>query len=137
MFERQQLEKILATHGLLATATDDEVRTTLMQAEWHTNDIDAALLVLHENPNAHRTHQDALHQLHRTDERLRPETVKSLLGIDMHVSSSELIRNRRSRAGITIGQIFEIALVSCIFGLLAIVAGMWVMEVGIFHVTKG
>lgn len=134
MFEKAQLEKILATHGLSGQSSDDEIRTALIQAEWHMTDVDAALLVLRDNPNQHRSHQDALHQLYRTDERLRPETVRSLLGIDMQISSEEIVRKkRRSRAGITVGQVIEIALVSCLLGAFAIVASMWYMGVGIFH----
>lgn len=136
MFERSQIEKLLVSHGVNPTAPDEEIRAVLLSAEWHKEDVDAALYVLRENPTARTSHVDALHQVFRTDERLRPETVRSLLGIDMEISSRDVLKSRhRARGTFSITQIVNIALVSVVLAMVTITLIMWYTGSGIFHYT--
>ena len=136
MFERQQIEKLLTIHGTNPTAPDEEIRAVLISAQWNHNDIDAAIYVLRENPNMHNTHRDALHKVYRTDERLQPETIKALLGIDLEITSEELLLNRiRARGKVSVGQFLNIAFVSILLAVVFITFIMWVLKVGMFHQT--
>lgn len=136
MFQRDQIEKLLSLNGVHTTATDDEIKSVLFSARWHKDDVEAAMMVLRENKVTHETHVDSLHKVFRSDDRLRPETVSALLGIEMEVTSDE-ISNKRSqrRAGLTSGQFMSIALVSLTLSVIFVLSSMWFLEMGLFHRT--
>lgn len=136
MFERTQIEKILESHGVTPTAPDEEIKAVLIAAKWNKEDVDTAIYVLRDSPEKQDPHVDALHKLYRTDERLKPETVKALLGIDMEMTSDDIVvSDKRARGGITIKQMLHIAVVSALLGVILLIGAMLTMQVGIFHQT--
>lgn len=133
MFEKQQVERILATHGLSPTSPDDDIRSLLMRIEWHKDDIEAALIVLRENTETNETYMDSLHQVFRRDERLHPETIKSLLGIDVTINALETSERKRKKiVGYSWGQVLNLVVTSLILALVMVIFGMWYMNFGIF-----
>ncbi len=136
MFQRDQIEKLLSLNGVHTTASDDEIKSVLFSARWHKDDVEAAMMVLRENKITHETHVDSLHKVFRSDERLRPETVSALLGIEMEVTSDELTGTRGlPRAGLSSGQFMSIALVSLALSVIFVLSSMWFLEMGFFHRT--
>jgi len=135
MLHRSHIEKFLQINGIKTTAPDEEIKSVLLSAHWHKDDVEAAVLVLRENLNTHKTHVDSLHKVFRTDDRLRPETISSLLGIEMNVTSADISRDRHSRASIGSRQLIIIALSALIGSLLFAMISMWYLEMGIFHQT--
>lgn len=136
MLNRQQVEKVLVLNGVKPTAADEEIRSLLIQARWHEDDVKAALLVLKENVETHETHVDTLHKVFRTDERLQPDTINALLGIDVDLSDTDIEVNReRARGHMTFSQLSQIALVSVALAAISLSLFMWLMKVGPFHQT--
>jgi hypothetical protein len=136
MFQRQDIERFLKINGVSAEDSDEEIKSVLISAQWHKNDVDAAVLVLRENKNDHKTHVDSLHKVFRSDERMSPETVSSLLGIEMNITSDELQRRHsRTKGKIQPSQILLIACMALTLSLIFVFASMRYLEMGLFHKT--
>lgn len=137
MFERQQIEKFLNSHGIDPNLPDEELRVKLISAQWHNDDIDAALYVLRDANFNQQTQQSALRQLHRTDDRLRPETIKALLGIDVDITAREIVHaKRQAQGGWTFGQVLSMFGASLLIGFGLLFVFMWLNHSGPFHFTK-
>lgn len=135
MFERSQLEKLLKVNGVEASAPDDEIKSVLLSARWHKNDVETALLVLRENKISHETHVDSLHKVFRSDDKLRPETISALLGIDVDIPQGSIEAKLGHKRYISMGQILQICAVSVCLSLLFVLGSMWFLEMGIFYPT--
>jgi len=107
-----------------------------VSANWHHDDVETALMVLRENTVSHETHVDTLHKIFRSDERLKPETISSLLGIDMDISSKDIeLKRKLAKGRFTMGLVVQIFLVSLFFAVVIMLSSMWLLEFGIFHQT--
>ncbi len=136
MLERAHIEKLLKMNGVEPTAPDEEIKSVLVSARWHKNDVETALLVLRENTKNHETHVDSLHKVFRSDDYLKPETISALLGIDVDISKDALTGGKkRGRPSISAGQMMQIGLVSLSVSLIFVLASMWYLQMGIFHIT--
>jgi hypothetical protein len=136
MFKRQHIEQLLRLNGVSMEDTDDEIKSVLISAQWHKDDVEAAVLVLRENKNDHKTHVDSLLKVFRTDDRLRPETISSLLGIQMDVTSDEITKRRRVASGnMQPSQILLVAMMALVLSLIFVFASMRYLEMGLFHKT--
>lgn len=136
MFQRDHIERLLKLNGVSTTDSDEEIKSVLISAQWHKDDVEAAFLVLRENVNDHKTHVDSLHKIFRSDERLRPETISSLLGIDMDITSKDIERRHKIDNGtMTASQVMQISLVSLGLSLIFVFAAMWYLQIGLFHQT--
>lgn len=135
MIERSQLEKLLKVNGVESSAPDDEIKSVLLSARWHQNDVETALLVLRENKVNHQTHVDSLHRVFRSDDKLRPETMLALLGIDVDVPTNSVVHKSGMKRYVSTGQILQISAVAVCFSLLFVLGSMWLLQMGIFHPT--
>jgi len=136
MLERDHIEKLLKLNGVAVTAPDEEIKSVLLSARWHKNDVETALLVLRENTKSHETHVDSLHRIFSSDEHLQPETISALLGVDVTISNADLDeRKRYSRNAISPQQMMQIGIMSLILSLIFVFASMWYLEMGVFHIT--
>jgi hypothetical protein len=136
MFQRQDIEKLLRLNGVSLDDSEDEIKSVLISAQWHKDDVEAAVMVLSENPNDHKTHIDSLHKVFRSDERLRPETISSLLGIDMNITSKEIEqRKRQANGNMQPSQILTVAVMALMLSLIFVFASMRYLEMGLFHKT--
>jgi len=134
MFKRPHIEKMLRVNGIEPTASDEVIKSVLLSAQWHEDDVEAAILVLRENINDHQTRVDSLHKVFRSDDRLRPETISSLLGIEMGVTSAEIaVRRNRARGEMTPALMAQIALGSLILSLIFVLSSMWYLQMGFFQ----
>lgn len=136
MIQRNQVEQILRINGVSETAEDEEIKSVLLSARWHEDDVETAMMVLRENVNDHKTHVDTIHQVFHTDQRLSPESVTSLLGIEMDVTSEDIKKHKRNAdAHMRLGKVALLAFVTLIFSLIILFAFMWYAQVGIFHIS--
>ena len=136
MFDRDHITKILKINGIELDAPDEEIKSILVSANWHHDDVETALMVLRENTVSHETHVDTLHKIFRSDERLKPETISSLLGIDMDISSKDIeLKRKLAKGRFTMGLVVQIFLVSLFFAVVIMLSSMWLIEFGIFHQT--
>lgn len=136
MFKKEHIEKMLRLNGVSLDDPDDVIKSVLISAQWHEDDVEAAVLVLRENKDSHETHVDSLHKVFRSDERLRPETISSLLGIEMDLSSKDIeVRRKRVHRALMPSQILVMVVISLVSSLIFVFAAMWYLETGLFHQT--
>lgn len=137
MIQREHIEKFLKLNGVDMSSPDEEIKSVLLSARWHKEDVETALLVLRENTKSHETHVESLHRVFRSDERLKPETISALLGIDVDIPDDDVNPNSFVRRYhiMSPSQIMQIGLVSLSVSVIFVMASMWYLEMGIFHPT--
>ncbi len=133
MIDRTHIEQILRLNGLQPTAADEEIRSVLISARWHKEDVETAITVLRENVNTRTSRVDTLHDVFLTDNRLSPEAIRSLLGIDVELGVSELETLRQSRQNLYMWQIISIFMIAVATAAILIVFMMYSQKVGFFH----
>lgn len=131
MISKEAVEHFLRANDVHPTAPDEQIKEILLRAKWNKRDVDTALTVLRENLVTNETYIDTLHKVIRTDERLQPDTISALLGVEVDVSEiEERDRQRRSVATSSILSVLAIAI-----SLTIIIVGMtlWLLEMGPFY----
>lgn len=133
MLDRSVIERMLKANGVETVASDEEIRSVLISAKWHDDDVDAAITVLRENTATHQTRVDSMHKIFRSDEKLKPETVSSLLGIDIDLPMHNETKPTKVRHDMSAGQVVQIALISMALALFFVLGAMWMMDFGLFY----
>jgi len=142
MLGRLQLESFFRINGITNETSDVEKRAFLMQAQWSNEDIEIAMqlpqtsdsLVPKINTDTQKNILSA-NTLFKSDTKLKPEAVTTMLGIDINVSSTKLNTNgKRIKDGFSFLQIFSITVLSILCALLFVVFSMWYLEMGMFHI---
>lgn len=132
MIDKTIVEKFLTANGLDASAKDEEIKSVLFSAKWHADDVETALMVLRENLQTHKKRVDSLHKVFHSDDRLKPETISALLGIDVDIPHDP-VRAKALRARVSHKDMFVIAITSAGGAALCIVITMWYLRIGIFY----
>ena len=135
MIERAHVEKFLQLNGVSPSAPDEEIKSILISASWHADDIKTAIMVLRENRQSNESRVDSVHKVFHTDDKLKPEMVSSLLGIETGITSDEIALRRQARNGLTGAEILRLMTISLTLSMLSILFAMWYFEVGFFHIT--
>lgn len=136
MIDRHQVEGLLRLNGVKATAKDEEIKSVLISARWHEKDIETALLVLRENTQSHETHVERLNKVFTSDDKLQPELISSLLGVDVDLSHHEHRGiNYKPQRSVTFAQAIQIGFLSTVLSGLCIIGVMWYLDMGLFHFT--
>jgi ATP-dependent Zn protease len=133
MIDRRHIEQILRLNGLAPTAADEEIRSVLISARWHKEDVETAITVLRENTTTHKSRVDTLHDVFTTDKKLSPEAIQTLLGIDVEVNSTELETLRKSRDSLYIWQLISIFMIAIALAAVMILFMMYSQKVGFFY----
>jgi hypothetical protein len=133
MIERLHIEQILKINGLSPTAKDEEIRSVLISAKWHEDEVETALTVLRENKTNHSTRIDTLHDVFLSDRKLSPEAIHNLLGIDIEVSMHDLENQRDSKKLVSFWQVMTIVFYATILAFGSIIVVMYVQNFGLFH----
>lgn len=133
MIDRRHIEQILRLNGISPTAPDEEIRSVLISARWHKEDVETAITVLRENVNTRKSRVDTLHDVFLTDKRLSPEAIHSLLGIDIDIDPEKLQTMRKWRYNMYIWQMISIFLIASIVAFSFILFMMYSQKVGFFH----
>jgi len=135
MIEKKRIEDFLRANGVPATAPDEEIRSILLGASFDENEVNTALLILKENTISNETHIDTLHKVFRSDNRLKPSEISSLLGISVNLSDNDIYYNTADKRRTTIINAFFISLFVVIFVFLGLFIMMYVDQVGPFYVA--
>jgi len=135
MIEKKRIEDFLRANGVPASAPDEEIRSILLSASFDENEVNTALLILKENTISNETHIDALHKIFRSDNRLKPSEISSLLGISVNLSDNDIYYNTADKRRTTIINAFFISLFVVIFVFLGLFIMMYVDQVGPFYVA--
>tara|TARA_B100000745_G_scaffold297640_1_gene244869 strand:+ start:738 stop:1151 length:414 start_codon:yes stop_codon:yes gene_type:complete len=134
MIQRTQIEQILRLNGLSASSPDEEIKSVLLSARWHSDDIEAAIMVLRENVKDHTTHVDTMHKVFHTDQKLDAQAISSLLGIEMNLTSDQVGTSvKNTRAKLHFNNILVLGLISLLLSLIFVFAAMWYLKMGLFY----
>ena len=90
MVEREHIENFLRLNGIPTHSDDEVIRSALVGAKWHENDVEVALMVLRENIVDHSKQVTTLHRRLRSDRQLSPETISALLGVDVQFNRDNM-----------------------------------------------
>lgn len=134
MIDKSSVEKYLKANGVSSSAPDEEIKSVLFSAKWHSDDVETALMVLKENTQTHEKRVDSLHKVFRSDERLKPETISSLLGIDVEVPPPR-DANHHVKSGLGAREVFYIGFFSLLLATIFVFFGMWHLKMGLFYAT--
>ncbi len=143
MLGRLQLESFFRINGITNDTSLEEKRELLIQAQWSTNEIESALnqeVTINPIPAKALTslQQQSISSgtLLKTDTKLKPDSVSSLLGIDINVHRSKLnTQGKRIKDGFTFLQMVTIGTLSVGSALFFVGVAMWYLEMGFFHVA--
>mgnify|MGYP000379545351 CR=1 FL=1 len=127
----------LQRNGVSNISNEAEVRACLYRLRWHPHDIDRAVKkIASSNQMQSFTHKSALHSLLRSDERIRPETLSSLLGFDIEITEEDVKSSAyRAKPRVTFPRLFMIIVFGIILGCTVMVLLMWLTKTGLFHPT--
>ena len=131
MNNKTEIEKILKLHGLSAGAHDEEIRSVLLSAQYKKDEVDTAIMVLRENTKTKKTRVDGLHKVFRSDMTLSPTEISALLGVDVHLPDKIEVRKKAAESERRLHAL--LMLLSFALAALALVAYMYVTEMGLFH----
>jgi hypothetical protein len=136
MIDKHHVEELLRLNGVKATAPDEDIKSVLISARWHEQDVETALMVLRENKETHQTHVERLNKVFTSDDRLQPELISSLLGVDVDLSHlNHAGINHKPRRTVSLGQAVQIGLISMALSLFFVIGAMWYLDMGLFHFT--
>ena len=93
---KKEVETILKINGFTGETPDDQIKTVLLSARYSLEEVDAALTILKQVPNACESKVAGLHRVFYTDKKLKPEEISNLLGIDINLESPISPRSRKS-----------------------------------------
>lgn len=136
MIDKASLEQFLRINGIAPTSSEEEIKSVLLSARWDHEDVDTAMLVLRENTTTHESKVDSLHKVFRSDSRLRPDAVASLLGINMEVNETkgqQVTHTHNVRPKFTLIAVIGLTVAVSLGILIAI---MWMYNIGPYHYTQ-
>lgn len=131
MVHKEHIENFLRINKIPLTAPDSEIREALIYAKWHEKDVEVALLTLRGNVEED-PQVTAAHALLRTDAPLKPETLASLLGMDIQLARGMLPVSNESEAESSSGSIFIMVIASMAFAFAAALTLMYIFQIGPF-----
>jgi len=135
MIEKTQVENFLRANGVPVTAPDEEIRSILLSASFDENEVNTALLILKENIVSNETHIDTLHKVFRSDNRLKPSEINSLLGISVNFSDNDIYHSTVEKRGTNIKNTIIIFLFVVGFVFLGLFIMMYIDQMGPFYVA--
>ncbi len=135
MLSKQHIENFLRLNDVSLSAPEDEIRNALLSARWDNRDIDVALMTLQgiEDELEARRHP-AAHGLFYTDVPIAPDTLSSLLGIDVVLLQKNIERRRvahepkSSMLTVLLG-----VLASVVLAMVAAILLMFLLQIGPFY----
>jgi len=85
MITKEQVESLLKINGVSTNANTESIRSVLLSANYHKEEIDTALVVLRQDSEGKKK-VEGLHRVFRTSDTLSPEEINKLLGIEVDAS---------------------------------------------------
>lgn len=127
MIDRKHIEDILKLNGVQPGAPDQQIKELLIRARWHEDDVETALVVLRENPKDKKQKIDAVHKIIHSNDKLAPETLSAILGIDVEVN--EVVeRHRKSLQNAYRRQVLSLAAVSILLAVAFLTVSMGYLQ---------
>lgn len=119
-------------NGIDATAPDEVIKSVLVSARWHEDDVETALVILRENPANQTTRVDSMQRVLSSDKKISADTLNAILGINVEVDTiSE--EHHRSLEKAYQNQILSLTFVSIVLAVIFLFSAMYVLEIGVFY----
>lgn len=131
MINKKQIETILKINGFSETTPDDQIRTILLSARYSKNEVDAALLMLKQDPDTNEVKVNGLHKIFYSDTHLKSGEISSLLGIDIDLNTP--ISRRSIKNTISALQFISVWFFSVVIAVTGILFYMYLNQIGLFH----
>jgi hypothetical protein len=131
MIDRNHIEKILKVNGMSPAEPDEMIRSVLLSARYHKDEIDTALMVLREDTETKRIRVEGLHKVFRTDDSLQSKEISELLGIDVNLNQYRPVSIQKQR--VTLASVMLVWILSIGFAVIGIFLFMHMNSVGVFH----
>lgn len=133
MIDRKHVEQYLKLNGFSVDAPESDIRELLKKANWNTEDIDDAISILQSTPEELAKRDKRMPtRLVGTDHKLSPDTLNSLLGMEVTIDR-DISEHKRMLETIYRSQLISIAVLSFFCAFLFLMIGMWYLQVGFFH----
>jgi len=136
MINKKQVETVLRANGIAPSAQDEEIRSLLLSAKWSKDEVDTALMVLKENTVTKETHIDTLHKVFHSDQRLSPEEITSLLGIDVPYTSEDVNNIHEAHSNHERANVYLAIALSVMIAVASVGYVMFREQAGVFHPTS-
>lgn len=138
MIQKAQVENFLRLNGIPATAPDEEIRSALISASWHEDDVEIALMVLRGQKGSEAPEDVeviAARQLFHSDARVSPKLLSSLLGVPVHSKEGSVraVYRKELSYKVMLMRAIVIVLLSLLIGGVFIFFLMYAFDMGIFH----
>lgn len=137
MVDRQHITNFLRLNGVSPTSPEDDIAEVLRIARWHEDDIRTALLKLRgEEEKSEQSLSDNPHNLFFTNAPVTPETLTSLLGMDVSIPHAReyALEQRSAREDqLTTLVVLLTILTSVVLGVFATLFIMSIYNIGPFY----
>lgn len=137
MFDRNQLETFLRINGMTPFNKNEEIKSLLLSARWNEDDVDTALMILKQNKLNNETTVDTVHKVFRSSERLTPEEIKSLLGIDVEFADSTALNLAEERIVMEKRSTRAAMVLAVVVAVISVLYVMHQEGAGFFHYSAG
>jgi hypothetical protein len=134
MISREQIEQILKTNGVSPAAPQEQIRSVLLSARFHEDEVDTAMMVLRENTQTNQTRVEGLHKVFRTNESLSPEEISALLGIEVDMKEMPTVAVRNN--SLSVIEVVIVLTISIILAAVALLFYMYNHQIGLYHPTS-
>ncbi len=135
MISRSQIVKILKINGVNAVSPDEDIRSILLSARFNEDEVNTAIMVLHQNHQADTERVDGLNKVFRTESGLNAAEVSNLLGIE--VDTDSLVPAASRRRDFSALQVIAVWFFTAVVAVLSALFFMYTYSVGIFHPEVG
>ena len=136
MLQKNQIEMILRVNGVNLHSSDEEIRSVLLSASFNNNDVDTAIMILRENTKTKTSSIEGLHKVFRTNEKLKPNEISNLLGINIQVDDLPQERQVKKPETPVWAQNASIILSAFAIASIGVIFAMYVYDVGLFYQTN-
>jgi len=136
MIDKEHIVNFLRSNGVSSASSDDEIRHALQNARWHNDDIEVALLKLKDSEEPYEIKSGDAQNIFFSDVPIAPETLSSLLGIDVSLPLARLQAEESRRAlqdKTTTTVILLTILTSVILGVFMTLLIMYLNNIGPFY----
>lgn len=136
MVDREHIINFLRINNISPSASEDAIEEALRIARWRDEDIRTALLKLNNDTDEKRPMEHNPHNLFFSNVAVAPETLSSLLGIDIAVTHANHFpgdRDSTEYAAYSKMVIVLTILCSVILGVFATLFIMYIYDIGPFY----
>lgn len=136
MVDKEHIFNFLRINGISPSASDGAIERALRIANWHDHDIEVALLKLQGNENPYQKLEHNPHNLFFSDVPIAPETLSSLLGMDVSIPQArQYAEDNRAFNNAQYSTIVVLltVLTSVVLGVFATLFIMYVYGIGPFY----